>query len=98
MGVPIRRCVSCRRSAAKASLLRFVVSDCAVSADPLARNPGRGAYLCGRKTCTDAALRRGGAVLRRALRSGEQVRVDGWAVRAACEAFRGRASHEGVSE
>jgi predicted RNA-binding protein YlxR (DUF448 family) len=79
--VPIRRCVSCRRPAAKTSLLRLVVADGVVSVDPLARKPGRGAYLCGRSDCTDAALRRDGATLRRALRAEGRVRVDEAAVR-----------------
>jgi predicted RNA-binding protein YlxR (DUF448 family) len=83
---PSRRCIACRRPAAKASLLRFVVSHGVVSVDSLARSPGRGAYLCGRPDCTEAALRHDGAALRRALRvEGEQVRVDGAMVRSACE-------------
>jgi uncharacterized protein len=93
--MPIRRCIACRRSAAKASLLRFVVSDGVVSADPLARKPGRGAYLCGRSTCTDAALRRDGAVLRRALKATSgQTTVDERGVRTACERHGEAASEE----
>jgi len=75
---------------AKASLLRFVVSDGAIHADPLAREPGRGAYLCGRPECTEAALRRDGAALRRALRITDQhVTVNEDGLRSECEQHGG---------
>jgi predicted RNA-binding protein YlxR (DUF448 family) len=75
---PARRCVSCRRSAAKADLIRFAVAEETVVVDIHARQGGRGAYVCQRWTCLDAALRRDGTALKRALRRpGSQVTVDG---------------------
>ena len=77
MGTPVRRCVACRRRAPKSALVRLVVADRAVTVDPTSAAPGRGAYLCGGRACTDAALRRGGAALRRALRASDtRVTVD----------------------
>jgi predicted RNA-binding protein YlxR (DUF448 family) len=68
----------------------LVVTDGAVGVDALAREPGRGAYLCGRPSCTDDALRRDGAALRRALRlAGGSVTVDGDRLRAAIAAAAG---------
>lgn len=58
--------------------MRVVVVGGAVRVDLLAREPGRGAYLCGRAACLDAALRRDAQVLRRGLRATEEaVAVDG---------------------
>jgi predicted RNA-binding protein YlxR (DUF448 family) len=87
--VPRRRCVGCGRIAPKSELLRIVASErkspagaaaktCAV-ADPLARMPGRGAYLCRdgaapspAQQCVTLAERRGGIprALRRAIPGG----------------------------
>jgi predicted RNA-binding protein YlxR (DUF448 family) len=66
---PTRSCLVCRRRAPKSCLLRLNVAPSgALRADPLARLPGRGAYLCGEAACLDKALRGGGAALARALR------------------------------
>ena len=45
--VPFRQCVGCRARFPKKSLVRFVhLSEGGWLADPAARAPGRGAYLC----------------------------------------------------
>ncbi|MHB0929358.1 MAG: YlxR family protein [Candidatus Nanopelagicales bacterium] len=41
----MRTCVGCRRPAAKSQLLRVVCVDGVLTADPMARLEGRGAYL-----------------------------------------------------
>jgi predicted RNA-binding protein YlxR (DUF448 family) len=76
--VPHRRCVGCGRVAPKSELLRLALSRqpdgrARAIVDPLARLPGRGAYLCradqpGRASaeCLASASRRGG--IARALR------------------------------
>lgn len=75
--VPVRRCLACRRTAGKPQLVRLAVVGEAVVVDPSARQPGRGAYLCHRQECLEAALRRGGTALARSLRQAHgQVTVD----------------------
>jgi len=86
LAVPVRRCLACRRVAAKPSLVRFVVDGDRITVDALARQPGRGAYLCGQPGCTDMALRRDGAALRRALRADGRVEVRSDVLRGACAA------------
>lgn len=81
-GTPIRRCVACRRHGPKPALVRLVMADGVIVVDPEARQPGRGAYLCGREECLDAALRRNAAQLRRALRT-NALEVDEEYLRAA---------------
>jgi predicted RNA-binding protein YlxR (DUF448 family) len=71
--VPIRTCIACRRSAGKRELIRLVVDRSAVQVDPSGSRPGRGAYLCTVARCVDAALRRDGAAIRRALRLGHML-------------------------
>ena len=45
--VPFRQCVGCRARFPKKSMVRFVrLSEGGWLADPAARAPGRGAYLC----------------------------------------------------
>jgi predicted RNA-binding protein YlxR (DUF448 family) len=87
--VPRRRCVGCGRIAPKSELLRIVATERGSSAsggaktravaDPLARMPGRGAYLCRddatpgpAQACLALATRRGGIAraLRRAIPDG----------------------------
>lgn len=67
MGVPNRTCVACRQPRPKASLVRLAVANGKVMVDPLARLPGRGAYVCPDRGCRDAALKRDAAAVRRAL-------------------------------
>ncbi|HWH31761.1 MAG TPA: YlxR family protein [Egibacteraceae bacterium] len=78
---PIRRCLSCRHPQPKTDLVRLVVAENTVVVDPEARRHGRGAYVCARPECLDAALKRGGAALARALRR-PGVEVPQQAVRA----------------
>lgn len=88
--MPHRRCVGCGRIAQKSELLRIVATERTSSAarqgaqsyavaDPLARMPGRGAYLCRADSapspapqCLALATRRGGIprALRRAIPGG----------------------------
>jgi predicted RNA-binding protein YlxR (DUF448 family) len=57
----MRRCVGCGRSRPKAELDRFVRSPGgALEADPEARRPGRGAYLCPEGECGAPAVHRKG--------------------------------------
>jgi predicted RNA-binding protein YlxR (DUF448 family) len=86
---PRRRCVGCGRIAPKSELLRIVATERGSSAgsgaktravaDPLARMPGRGAYLCRHgatpspaQRCLALATRRGAIAraLRRAIPDG----------------------------
>ncbi len=49
----IRTCASCRRKAPKGELLRHVWSVDGPVADEAQTLPGRGAYSCRNKTCTN---------------------------------------------
>jgi predicted RNA-binding protein YlxR (DUF448 family) len=72
---PTRTCVVCRRSAAKGALHRIVRSpDGAVRYDPSGTAPGRGAYLCGQRSCLEAAGRR--RALQRTLRTADATGVE----------------------
>ena len=54
----VRTCVSCRASGQKSDLIRVVRKpDGEVVVDVTGKMPGRGAYLCGSKECTEAALK-----------------------------------------
>lgn len=66
--VPVRTCVGCRARAPKPELLRLVVVEARIVADPTAIRPGRGAYVHRRVACVEASFARGG--LARALRVG----------------------------
>lgn len=55
---PVRTCVGCRSREAKTALLRCVVIDGVLTADPAARQPGRGAYVHPTSACLDLAVRR----------------------------------------
>src|SRR6516225_1671168 len=59
-GPPVRTCVGCRARAAKSDLLRVVGRGDEVVPDPLARLPGRGAYVHPSQTCFEQAQRRRG--------------------------------------
>lgn len=83
---PTRQCLACRSRAAKSRLLRLAVVDGTVAVDPLARRPGRGAYLCPRPSCVAAALRRDAAAIRRALRVAGGSVVDDAGIRVAAVA------------
>ncbi|MPZ72275.1 MAG: DUF448 domain-containing protein [Nitriliruptorales bacterium] len=84
VSVPTRSCLACRRRQSKSSLCRLTIAGGTVVLDPPATMPGRGAYLCHRRSCLDAALNRGAARLLRALRAdGGGTTVDEQAIRAA---------------
>ncbi len=58
--VPQRRCIVCGETGEKKELLRIVREPSgAVSADPGGKRSGRGAYLCEKATCREAALKKG---------------------------------------
>lgn len=61
---PMRTCIACREVLPKYVLIRVTVRDQRLRADPIGRAPGRGAYICMRKECLDAAKRKKGAFSR----------------------------------
>ncbi|MGH3440841.1 MAG: YlxR family protein [Nitriliruptorales bacterium] len=71
MSHPIRTCVACRRRRPQHELLRLAATPEGVMLDPERRRPGRGAYVCPEAGCLEAARRREGRALRRALRAEE---------------------------
>ena len=57
--LPQRTCVACRQVREKKDLVRLVTSEDGIAEiDMLGKKPGRGAYLCPRKTCWELALKR----------------------------------------
>lgn len=57
---PQRTCVACRSTSDKRTLLRVVRGpDGSVAPDPTGKRAGRGAYLCDRLECWQAALKKG---------------------------------------
>ena len=68
--VPRRTCIGCRRTGAQSALVRVTVRERRVVVDE-AHAGGRGAYLCAKVECLDAALRRG--AFTRALRGVAEV-------------------------
>ncbi len=63
---PQRSCVACRDKMDKRSLTRLVFVDKNLRIDESGKMNGRGAYLCGKANCWDAAAT--GKVLNAALR------------------------------
>ena len=81
---PVRTCLICRERRSKSRLVRLVAAGGAVIADPPARRPGRGAYVCAAAACVDELVRQGPGRLAKALRLDPTVaKVDGKSVRAA---------------
>jgi uncharacterized protein len=79
--VPQRTCIACRRTDAKRGLIRVVRdAEGRLSVDPTGKRNGRGAYLCGSRTCWEAALKR--KAIERALRVDQLHPDDGVALRA----------------
>ncbi|MCC6174094.1 MAG: YlxR family protein [Chloroflexi bacterium] len=65
---PERTCVACRSQRPKREMVRVVrAPDGSVSVDPTGKKSGRGAYLCLRADCWQAALKR--HALERALKT-----------------------------
>ena len=57
--IPQRTCVACRQKRDKKDLIRLVCAENGVvEVDMSAKKPGRGAYLCPKKDCWEAGLRR----------------------------------------
>ena len=57
--VPERSCISCRSKGPKSELIRIVrAADGGVEIDSRGRMAGRGAYLCRRRECWEAGLKR----------------------------------------
>lgn len=58
--VPQRTCVGCRQVRPKREMIRVVrTPDVGVQVDPTGKRAGRGAYLCPRQACWEAALAEG---------------------------------------
>jgi predicted RNA-binding protein YlxR (DUF448 family) len=57
--LPQRTCIACRQVKEKSDLVRLVATEDGVAEiDLLGKKPGRGAYLCPRRTCWELALRK----------------------------------------
>ena len=63
---PQRRCLGCKATKPQAALLRLVVLDGVVAADPQRKLPGRGCSICRDPKCAAAAVK--GQRISRALR------------------------------
>jgi predicted RNA-binding protein YlxR (DUF448 family) len=57
--LPQRTCIACRQVKEKSDLVRVAATkDGVAEIDVLGKKPGRGAYLCPRRTCWELALRK----------------------------------------
>lgn len=57
--LPQRTCIACRQTNEKKALIRLVrTGNGIVEVDTLGKKPGRGAYLCPRKSCWEMALKK----------------------------------------
>ncbi len=58
--IPQRTCIGCRQVRGKREMVRVVrTQDGRVDIDPTGKRAGRGAYICNRRSCWEAALSRG---------------------------------------
>ena len=58
--VPQRTCIVCRQVRPKRELIRVVRTPAGhIELDPTGKKSGRGAYLCARRSCWEAALHQG---------------------------------------
>ena len=56
--IPMRMCVGCREMKEKRSLMRIVKSpEGVISFDRVGKAPGRGAYVCKSKACSERAVK-----------------------------------------
>jgi uncharacterized protein len=56
---PQRTCIACRQVKEKKDLVRLVSSENGIAEiDAFGKKPGRGAYLCPKRTCWESALRK----------------------------------------
>ena len=58
--VPMRRCAGCGQSKPKKELIRVVCCEDGLKADPGAKLPGRGVYICRSEECLASAVKRNG--------------------------------------
>lgn len=59
--VPLRQCVGCQEQKEKRDLVRIVCNkEGEISLDTTGKAPGRGAYLCNRKSCLERAMKNRG--------------------------------------
>ena len=56
--MPERTCLGCRKVREKTALVRLFVLNGALTADPPAYHPGRGAYVCRDEACLKEAYRK----------------------------------------
>ena len=57
--LPQRTCIACRQTKEKKALIRLVSKENGTAEiDVFGKKPGRGAYLCPKKTCWELALRK----------------------------------------
>ena len=57
--LPQRTCIACRQLKEKKDLIRLVSTENGIAEiDVFGKKPGRGAYLCPKKTCWELALRK----------------------------------------
>ena len=57
--LPQRTCIACRQVKEKKDLVRLVsTGNGIVEIDTFGKKPGRGAYLCPKRTCWELALRK----------------------------------------
>ena len=57
--VPMRTCVVCRQNLPKRELVRIVrAPEGGVLVDPTGKHPGRGAYVCRRKSCWETLIKK----------------------------------------
>lgn len=56
--IPIRLCLGCKEPHPKKEMARIVRSpEGEISYDPVGKKPGRGAYICKKVQCFDAAIK-----------------------------------------
>ncbi len=57
--IPQRTCIGCRAVSGKRQMVRLVrTSESTVEIDETGKRPGRGAYLCARRSCWETALQK----------------------------------------
>lgn len=57
--LPQRTCIACQQTKEKKALIRLVCAENrVVEVDMSGKKPGRGAYLCPKRTCWELALRK----------------------------------------
>ncbi len=72
---PMRRCVGCRTSKEKETLLRIAFYESKLKVSP--QGKGRGVYVCPNVSCIEKARKRGGIeqALRQSVSNGEKEKI-----------------------